>query len=164
MRSRAFLLALAVVAWHSSSAQISGGVTPVQRDAIADTVRKATTDLFGAMQTVNADKVATMATSSLDFAYVGEDGSIIRTPQAWNQSTRDGWSDLQSMRIHVLDSKVAVPSPYVAVETVSLGGTIVPKSGRPYTIDKAALTIVWVREPGGWKMFSFHQSYQLPKT
>ena len=164
MRSRALLLAVATVAWHSSSAQVGSSVTPAQRDGITDTVRKATTDLFAAMQTIDADKVATFVTSSPAFAYVGEDGSIIRTPQAWSQSTKDGWSDLQSMQIRVSDSQVAVPSPYVAIETVSLGGTIVPKSGKPYTIDKAALTIVWVREPAGWKMFSFHQSYQLPKT
>ena len=154
---------MAAVAWHSSSAQVGAPMSVTQRDAIADTVRKVTTDFLGAMQTVDADKVAAFATSSPDYAFVSEDGSIVRTSQAWQQGMKQAWSDVQSLHLRLLDAKIAVPSPTVAIETMSLGADMRLKSGEPVTIDKAALTIVWVREATGWKILSLHQSFLAPK-
>ena len=166
MRSRAFLLTLAAaaaVAWHSTSAQVGVTVTPAQRDAITDTVRKVTTDFLAAMQTVDVEKVAAFVTSSPDYAVVSEDGSIVRTSQLWQQRTKEVWSDLQSMQIRLLDSRIAVPASTVAIETMSLDADIRLKSGEPVTIDKVGLTIVWVREASGWKILSLHQSFLAPK-
>ena len=164
MRSRAFLLTLAMAAWHSIPAQITAAVTTAQRDAIVDTVRKATADFLAAAQSVDADKFGSFLTTSPDYAYAAQDGSICRTPQVCLRLTKEGWSDVQSMQIRVTDAKIAVPSPTVAVETMSISGDVVPKSGKTMTIDKAALTIVWVRETTGWKILSLQQSYPPPKT
>jgi hypothetical protein len=71
---------------------------------------------------------------------------------------------VRSMQIRVLDSKVAVPSPTVAVETMTIAGSVFPKTGKTMVVDKAALTIVWVREADGWKILTFHQSFLRPKT
>ncbi|HJP60390.1 MAG TPA: nuclear transport factor 2 family protein [Gemmatimonadaceae bacterium] len=164
MTSRAFLLTLAVVSWHSSAAQIITSVTTIQRDAIADTVRKATADFLAAAQSVDVDKAGAFVSSSPDFAYVAQTGDITRTPEAWKQETREGWADVRSMQIRPVDSRIAVVSPTVAVETMSFSGTVVPKSGKATVVDKAAFTMVWVREPAGWKVLSFHQSFLPPRT
>jgi ketosteroid isomerase-like protein len=165
MRPRLLLLALAAVACQpTNDRQVAATVTPAQHDAIADTVSKLTTDFLATMQSVDADKSATFDSRSRDYAFVGEDGSICRTPEACQKLNKEGWQSLRSMQIRVLDSKVAVPSPTVAVETMSVAGSIFPKSGKAIVIDKSAFTIVWVREADGWKILSFHQSFLPPKT
>ena len=165
MKTGLLLLALVAVACKPVSVpDASAPVTPAQHDAIADTVTRLTTDFIAAMQTVDADKSATFLTHSPDYAYVGQDGGVCRTPEVCEKLNREGWKDVRSMQIRVLDSKVAVPSPTVAVETMTVAGSVFPKTGKAMVIDKAALTIVWVREADGWKILSYHQSYLPPKT
>jgi ketosteroid isomerase-like protein len=165
MSSRLLLLAFPVLACQpNNNAQIAATVTPAQRDAIADTVRKLTTDFLAAMQSVDADKADTFDSRSPDYAFVGEDGSICRTPKPCQQANKEGWKSLRSMQVRVLESKVAVPSPTVAVETMNIAGSVFPKAGKTVVIDRAALTIVWIREPDGWKILTYHQSYLPPKT
>jgi len=158
-------LALAIVACQASSVgQPNATVTPTQRAAIADTVQKLTSDFLAAMQSVDADKASSFDTRSPDYAFLSEDGGICRTPETCAKMNKEGWQSVKSMQIRVADSKIAVASPTVAVETMNIGGSIFPKSGKPVVIDKAAITIVWVREAAGWKMLTFHQSFTPPKT
>ena len=164
MRPRLLLLALAVVACKPVSVREAAAVTPAQHDAIADTVSKLTTDFLAAMQTVDADKSAAFLTRSPDYAFVSQDGSVCRTPEVCEKLNREGWKSVRSMQIRVLDSKVAVPSPTVAVETMTIAGSVFPKTGKTMVVDKAALTIVWVREADGWKILTYHQSFLPPKT
>lgn len=165
MTSRLLFLALAAVACQpTNDGQVAATVTPAQRDAIADTVGKLTTDFLAATRTVDADKAATFDSQSPDYAFASDDGSICRTPKPCQQANKDGFKSLRSMEIRVLESKIAVPAPTVAVETMLIAASIFPKSGKTLVIDKAALTIVWVREPEGWKMLTFHQSFVPPNT
>jgi ketosteroid isomerase-like protein len=160
---RLLSLALAMVACKPNNVgQADATVTPTQREAIADTVRNLTSDFFGAMQSVDADKAASFATSSPDYTFLSEDGGVCRTPETCQKLNKEGWQSVKSMQIRVIDSKVAVVSPTVAVETMTIGGSIFPKSGKTIVVDKAAITIVWVREAGGWKMLTFHQSFPPP--
>jgi ketosteroid isomerase-like protein len=165
MKPRLLLLALAAVACQpANDRQVAATVTPAEHDAIADTVSKVTTDLLAAMQSVDAGKLATLYSRSRDYAFVGEDGSVCRTPEVCQKLNKEAWSSVRSMQIRVLDSKVAVPSPTVAVQTMTIAGSVSPTSGKTIVIDKAAFTIVWVREADGWKILSFHQSFLPPKT
>jgi hypothetical protein len=115
------------------------------------------------MRSVDTDKAAAFDTRSADYARLGEDGSICRTAEVCERLNKDGWQSVKSIEVRVLDSKIAVPSPTVAVETMTIGGSVSPKSGKTVVIDKAAVTIVWVREADGWKMLTYHQSYPPPK-
>lgn len=165
MNSRLVVLALAAIACQPrNEQQVATTVTPAQRDAIADTVGKLTADMIAAMQSIDADKAATLDSRSPDYSFVGEDGTICRTAETCQRANKEGWSSLKSMQIRILDSKIAVPAPTVAVETMTVAGSVFPKSGKTVVIDKAAFTIVWVREADGWKMLSFHQSFAPPKT
>ena len=165
MITRFLALSFAAVACQANNAgQTPTTVTPAQRDAIADTVGKLTSDFLAAMRSLDADKAATFDSRSPDYAFLGEDASVCRTPEVCQRLNADGWKSLKSIDVRVLDSKIAVPSPTVAVETMTVGGSVSPKSGKPVAIDKAAITIVWVREADGWKMLTFHQSFTPPKT
>ncbi len=165
MTVRALWLVLAAVACQpNNGGQATGSVTPAQREAIADTVSKATTDFLATMRSLDADKAATFDSRSSDYTFIGEDGSVCRTPEVCQKANKDGWKGVRSLQIRTLDSKVAVPSPTVAVETMSIAGTVVDTAGKAHVVDKGAFTIVWVRETDGWKMLSFHQSFLPPKT
>lgn len=165
MKPGLLLFALAVVACKPVSVrEAAATVTPAQHDAIADTVTKLTTEVLAIFQNVDADKYAAFDSRNPDYAFVAEDGSVCRTPEACEKLNREGWNGLRSMQIRVLDSKVAVPSPTVAVETMTVAGSVFPKTGKTMVVDKAGLTIVWVREADGWKILTFHQSFLPPKT
>ena len=165
MRAKLLLLALGAVACKPVNVrEATATVTRAQHDAIADTVTKLTTDVLAAMQTVDADKSAAFLTHSPDYAFISEDGSVCRTPEVCEKLNREGWKSVRSMQIRVLDSKVAVPSPTVAVETMTFAGSVFPKTGKAMVVDKGAFTIVWVREADGWKILTFHQSFIPPKT
>ena len=164
MTIRFLWLALAIVACQSrNERQTSATTTPAQRDAIADTVSKLTSDFLAVMRSVNADKAATFMTRSPDYAFISETGDVCRNRELCEQNNKEGWKSLKSMEIRVSDSKIAVPSPTVAVETMTVGGSISPKSGKTMVIDKAGFTIVWIREADGWKMLTFHQSFPPPR-
>lgn len=165
MKARLVLLAAAAVACKPTSVPpAEATMSPAERAAIADTVSKLTTDLISAMQSVDADKAAALDSRSPDYTFAGEDGTICRTFEVCEKLNREGWQSLKSMQIRVLESKVAVPAPTVAVETMTIAGSVVPKSGKTMTVDKVAFTIVWIHETNGWKILTFHQSFAPPKT
>jgi ketosteroid isomerase-like protein len=139
-------------------------VTPAQREAIAEAIRRATTEFLAAISSVDAEKAASFDSRSADFTFAGDDGSICRTPEVCHKGMKEGFDGLRSQEIRISDAKIAVLAPNVAVETMSAVGSFSTKAGKTMVIDKSAFTMVWVREAEGWKVLVIHQSFLPPKA
>ena len=157
------MLMLTAAACQQRTAQQSEStLTSGQRDAITDTVRRATADFIAAVEHVDTTKAGPFFIHSPDFTFASN-GELMTGWQAF-QPVFKGWNGLRSQRITFLNSRIAVLSPTTAVETISATGDVVDTAGKARRIDKSAITLLWVRDSTSWKILSIHQSFPEPKA
>ena len=165
MPAGVLILSLCAIACErSNQSQVGTELTPAQRSAIADTVGKLINDFFAVGEQVDADKAAAFFSPRPDFSAALENGAVSTSSESFLKDVREGWKGLRSQRINMGDSRIAVLSPTVAVATISATASAVDTAGKKISIPKAAFTLVWIRESGGWKVLSFHQSFPPPTS
>jgi hypothetical protein len=162
--TKLIVLMLSAAACQQRTAQQSEPtLTSGQRAAITDSVRKATADFIAAVEHVDTARAAPFYSRSPDFTFASN-GDVFTSWEAFQPVFREGWNGLRSQHIAVVNSKIAVISPTTVVETISASGSFVDTAGKKSLIDKAAITLIWVRDSSGWKILSFHQSFPPPRT
>ena len=157
------LLLTAVACQQRVAQQSESTLTKDQRDAITDSVRQATGDFITAVEHVDTSKAAPFFSHGPDFTFASN-GELMTGWEAFQPVFREGWKDLRSQRIAFHNSRIALLSPTIALETISASGNIVDTTGKTRVIDKAALTLLWVRDSSSWKILSFHQSFPEAKA
>ena len=72
------------------------------------------------------------------------------------------YATLQSDEIRLSESKIIVLSPATAIITASGTFSNVDKAGKVSPRIPLSLTLLWVREPAGWKILHIQESFGQP--
>ena len=106
-------------------------------------------------QKVDADRVAAVAADSLTFV-TGD--VILAGLQPIRERFRQTYSHLQRQDQTVLEKRVRVLSPDVAIAIVTAEGTYTDRAGWTSPPVGLGTTLVFVRENGQWRAQHVHQS------
>lgn len=145
-----------------AAAATSGAVSDADRNAVEAGVRQATRDFVEAAKRLDTERVYSFFSSSPGFA-VADNGTFITSRDRFHEALAGYYKSFRSQEIQVEDTRIAALGPDKAVETLS--GTFAPvdNSGNKAAPRTFNWTLVWVREPDGWKILHGHQSF-LPAT
>lgn len=108
-------------------------------------------------RTVDADKVLSMVSEQGDFTFLTGD-LMLSGLETLREDFEDTYSGLESQSQTILEKRVRLLSPDVAVLTAVSEGTYTDKAG--WTSEPIGMghTIIFVRENGTWRARHVHQS------
>ncbi|HJQ09584.1 MAG TPA: nuclear transport factor 2 family protein [Gemmatimonadaceae bacterium] len=140
----------------------SGALSDSDRAAVEAAVRQATKEFVDAATHVDADRAVAFFTRSPAFA-VADNGAFLTSREQFQNAIVGAYNGLQSQEVQIGETRIVALAPDKAVE--SLTGTVVrvDKSGTRSPPQTFSWTVVWVREPDGWKILHGHESF-LPKS
>jgi uncharacterized protein (TIGR02246 family) len=109
------------------------------------------------VRTVDTDKVLLMASETGDFTFVTGD-LMLSGLETLREDFEDTYSGLESQAQEILEKRVRLLAPDVAVLTAVSEGTYTDKAG--WTSEPIGMghTIIFVRENGTWRARHVHQS------
>ena len=140
------------------AAATTSGVSDSQSAAITDSIRRATDAFVQAGSRVDPDAVFAFFSRSPGFA-AADNGTLYTSLDKLREVYTGIYKGLRSNDLQVGDSRITILSPTAAVETFT--GTFAPvdTAGNKAAARPLNLTMLWVREPGGWKILQIHQSF-----
>ncbi|MCL7957038.1 MAG: SgcJ/EcaC family oxidoreductase [marine benthic group bacterium] len=108
-------------------------------------------------RTVDADKVLSMVSETGDFTFVTGD-LLLSGLETLREDFEDTYSGLESQSQEILEKRIRLLSPDIAVLTAVSEGTYTDKAG--WTSEPVGIghTIIFVRENGTWRARHVHQS------
>lgn len=128
-----------------------------QQAAIEDSVKALTNRLIVASEQVNADLAFSYFSDVYHLGFLNN-GRVYPSLDSLITAFRAGFSYLQSQKVNVRETKVAVPAPNVAVLTMYGDFTATDKlnftSGSPFV-----WTLVFSKVQDHWKIIHIHQSF-----
>lgn len=109
------------------------------------------------VRTVDTDKVLSMASETGDFTFVTGD-LMLSGLETLRKNFEDTYASLESQSQEILEKRVRLLSPDVALLTAVSEGTYTDKAG--WTSEPIGMghTIIFVRENGTWGARHVHQS------
>ena len=143
-----------VAACHPAVASLG----PAQRSAVADSVRRATSEFSAAASAVDADRLFALYSNTPDFA-AADNGVLYTSVEPLREKYRQIYRGFRAIETHFDTTRVTVLAPDAAVITFSGSVVTIDTAGVRQPPTTLALTLVWVREPAGWRIRQMHQSF-----
>lgn len=108
-------------------------------------------------QNVDADQVLAMAEGSSDFSFITGDIMLSGFDRI-HESFAKTYDGLESQSTTVLEQRIRVLSPNVAILTAVSEGSYTDKAGWTSELVGLGITLVFVRNDGEWRLEHAHQS------
>jgi ketosteroid isomerase-like protein len=152
----AVLFFLFIVATIQAQSTLGSQVTDSQRTEIEKTLTEIVQEMSTAVNQLSTAGIAKYASESFQ-EYVNA-GNIVATSKEANLKLVGNWfSQRKNQTFSNSTVKVFVLSPELAYVVTVSGGTVTLKTGRLGGFG-GAMTMIWRKEPGGWKYIHVHES------
>lgn len=162
IRARSLAAMLFVIACQTvPMTQSANSLSRSQRNAIADSVQQAMDHLTAAADRANAPETFAFFSRSPDFTSA-DNGLFYTSADSLQRVYTKIYGAIRSQNLVFTQSKIVVLSATAAV--LSGTGTFsgVDLSGAATPTGRFAMSLLWVREPTGWKVLHAHQSFVRP--
>jgi len=154
---RIFSAALVMVAFGLSGCRPSAGTVDPNDPAITAAIDSLLSVLMDGAARVDADRVLEPASGTAELTFVTED-VILTGLESIREQFRATYSGLERQDQTLLEKRIRVLSPDVALAILVAEGTYTDKAGWTSAPVGIGTTIVFVREDGQWKIQHAHQS------
>jgi uncharacterized protein (TIGR02246 family) len=136
----------------------SPSMTTASANAVMAEVRAANDNLLAAVATADADRVFAVYSRRPDFA-VADNGVLYTSVDTVREVYRGIYRGFRGIAITMDTTRVAVISSNAAVMTGLGTVTSTDTAGVRQPSMRLTVTILWVREPEGWRVRQMHQSF-----
>ena len=143
-------------------ALLEGAARTVREGAVADTVLALTEAYNAAWEALDPEAILAFHPDDLRYYYRGSGG--MSSKAAFEGVLREEiLPAMRSWSMGVVDPHVEVLGPDAAVVSFAFDTDVVGASGRPYDYRSGALTYVFERRGGSWKIVLMHESAPVPE-
>jgi SnoaL-like protein len=159
--SVAAMLFVAIACQPVPVTQSAKSLTLSQRNSIADSVQRAMDHLTAAADRANAPETFALFSRSPDFTSA-DNGLFYTSADSLQRVYTEVYATIRSQSLVFTQSKIVVLSPAAAIMSGTGTFSAVDLSGAATPTGKFAMSLLWVREPTGWKVLHAHQSFVQP--
>ena len=161
LRNASFTTLVIALLVNNGCQDSSGRLTDSHAAAIQDSVASALMQLRQYSAAAQWDSVGTLYSHSPGFRFF-ESGRLEYESAAEVRSALASLSGGMSINTDYRDTEIHAIAPGLAVASTLFETTFSDSDGGGFTFG-GALTMLWVHEPGGWRILNGHSSAPVPR-
>lgn len=132
-------------------------LTDEQKEAVTSEVKKQFNDNLSDLSKLDID-IWSEFWSKDDFVSASSGTNYFSTLEEFRDSVINWFSLRQSQKVEIIDVKIKVLTPELAILTSTVNWNVLFKSGEQFN-SKSLVSLLWEKETNGWKSIFLHESF-----